>query len=150
MNSITLGFEFPIPHCADSIVDFSDLFDLFSIISLDARSGYHQISVWEYDQEKLVFSLLVEQKIRKQFHLSALQILQHFTLPRCSLYVKSSYFCLLIRSMSSVSIMTPFPLYEMTRLSLMRSYSTLTMSVHFFINFLVLLKFLQNMFCHLN
>ena len=36
LNSITLGFEFSIPHCADSIEDLGNSCDPLSIISLDA------------------------------------------------------------------------------------------------------------------
>ena len=55
LNSITLPFQFPIPHCADSIEDIGDSCGLMYTISLDAWSGYHQIKVRKSDQEKLVF-----------------------------------------------------------------------------------------------
>ena len=41
LNSVTRSFEFPIPHCADSIEDFGDFSGRIYFISLDARSGYH-------------------------------------------------------------------------------------------------------------
>ena len=55
LNKITLGFEFPIPRCADSIEDLGDSCGPIFTISLDARSGYHQIRVRKSDQEKLAF-----------------------------------------------------------------------------------------------
>ena len=55
LNSITLGFEFPIPRCADSTEDLGDSCGPIFIISLDTRSGYHQIRVRKCDQEKLAF-----------------------------------------------------------------------------------------------
>ena len=55
MNKITLGFEFPIPRCADSIEDLGDSCGPFFTIFLDVRSGYHQTRVRKYDQEKLAF-----------------------------------------------------------------------------------------------
>ena len=55
LNKITLGFEFPILRCADSIEDLGDSCGSIFTISLDARSGYHQIRVRKCDQEKLVF-----------------------------------------------------------------------------------------------
>ena len=55
LNKITLGFEFPIPRCAESIEDLGDSCDPIFTISLDSRSGYHQIRVRKCDQEKLAF-----------------------------------------------------------------------------------------------
>ena len=55
LNKITLGFEFPIPRCVDSIEDLGNSCSLFFTISLDARSGYHQIRVRKCDQERLAF-----------------------------------------------------------------------------------------------
>ena len=49
LNKITLGFEFPIPRCVDSIEDLGNSCGLFFTISLDARSGYHQIRVRKCD-----------------------------------------------------------------------------------------------------
>ena len=53
LNGITRIFEFPIPRCADSIEELRDSCGVLFIISLDARSGYHQIRVRKCDQEKL-------------------------------------------------------------------------------------------------
>ena len=55
LNKITLGFEFLIPRCADSIEDLGDSCDQIFTILLDARSGYHQIRVRKCDQEKIAF-----------------------------------------------------------------------------------------------
>jgi hypothetical protein len=55
LNSATLAFEYPIPRCDDAIDDFGDGFGRLWFISLDARQGYHQISVRPSDQGKLVF-----------------------------------------------------------------------------------------------
>ena len=55
LNIITRSFEYPIPRCADSIEDLGDSCGKLMIISLDARSGYHQISVRFCDCEKLAF-----------------------------------------------------------------------------------------------
>ena len=49
LNKITLGFEFPIPRCVDSIEDLGDSCGPIFTISLDARSGYHQIRVRKCD-----------------------------------------------------------------------------------------------------
>ena len=62
MNGVTLGFEFPIPHCADSIEDFGDSCGPIFIIFLDTRSCYHKISVRRYDREKLAFFTLSGEK----------------------------------------------------------------------------------------
>jgi hypothetical protein len=45
LNSVTLTFEYPIPRCEDAIDDFGDSAGKLYFISLDARSGYHQIAV---------------------------------------------------------------------------------------------------------
>ena len=55
LNGVTRSFEFPIPRCSDSIEDLGDSYGKLYFISLDARSGYHQIRVRESDQEKLAF-----------------------------------------------------------------------------------------------
>ena len=55
LNSITLPFQFPTPRCADSIEDIGDSCGPVYTISLDARSGYHQIGVRKGDPEKLTF-----------------------------------------------------------------------------------------------
>ena len=55
LNSITLGFEFLIPRCVDSIEYLDDSCGPIFIISLDTRSGYHPIRVRKCDQKKLDF-----------------------------------------------------------------------------------------------
>ena len=45
LNSVTRGFELPIPHCTDSIEGFDDSSGLIYFISVDARSRYHQVRV---------------------------------------------------------------------------------------------------------
>ena len=49
LNAITLPFEYPIPRCDDAIDDFGEGHGRLYFISLDARSGYHQISVHPAD-----------------------------------------------------------------------------------------------------
>ena len=55
LNGVTRSFEFPIPRCCDSIENLGDSYGKLYFISLDARSGYHQIGVREFDQENLAF-----------------------------------------------------------------------------------------------
>ena len=55
LNGVTKSFEYPIPKCSDSIEDFGEFSGKIYFISLDARSGYHQIRVRNVDQEKLAF-----------------------------------------------------------------------------------------------
>ena len=55
LNGVTKSFEYPIPRCSGSIEDFGDFSGKFYFISLNARSGYHQIRVRKIDQEKLAF-----------------------------------------------------------------------------------------------
>lgn len=52
LNRIIFGFEFPIPRCTNIIEELGDSRGSLSILSLDTRSGYHQIRVRESDQEK--------------------------------------------------------------------------------------------------
>ena len=59
LNSVSRSFEFPTPRYAGSIEDFGDFSGRMYFISLDARSGYHQIRVRRRDQEKLAFLRLV-------------------------------------------------------------------------------------------
>ena len=49
LNKVTLGFEFPVLRYADSIKDLGDSCGPIFNISLDARSGYHQIRVRKCD-----------------------------------------------------------------------------------------------------
>ena len=53
LNGITRSFELPIPRCADSMEELRDSCGILFIMSLDVRSGYHQIRVRKCDQEKL-------------------------------------------------------------------------------------------------
>ena len=62
LNGVTKNFEFSIPRCADSIENFGDFSGRMYFISLNARSGYHQISARRHDQEKLVFLHLVKKE----------------------------------------------------------------------------------------
>ena len=62
LNAVTRSFEFPIPRCSDRIKNLGDLSRKLYFISLDARSGYHQIRVRECDQEKLAFFTPEEKK----------------------------------------------------------------------------------------
>jgi hypothetical protein len=55
LNQVTLPFKYPIPRCNDSIVNFGDSAGRLFFISLDNKTGYHQISVHFCDQEKLAF-----------------------------------------------------------------------------------------------
>jgi hypothetical protein len=55
LNSITLPFEYPILCCKDAIDDFGDSVGKLFFISLDIRSGYHQLAVYACDQDKLAF-----------------------------------------------------------------------------------------------
>ena len=64
LNSITRSFEYPIPYCADSIEDLDDSGGPLYMISLNARSDYHQIKIRSYDQDKLVFSFHVTNRKR--------------------------------------------------------------------------------------
>ena len=62
LNSITLSFQFPIHRCEDSIEALGDSCGPVCKVSLDARSGYHQIRVRNCDQEKLAFFTLSGEK----------------------------------------------------------------------------------------
>ena len=55
LNSITKPFQFPIPRCDDAVMILSWGAGDIWIISLDARQGYHQVSVRPSDREKLAF-----------------------------------------------------------------------------------------------
>jgi hypothetical protein len=55
LNSVTLPFAYPIPHCNDAINNFGDGVGWLWFISLDAHQGYHQIRVHLADSEKLAF-----------------------------------------------------------------------------------------------
>ena len=49
LNNITRSFEYLIPCCTDSVENLSDFYDSLSTVSLDSRSGYHQVKVRPYD-----------------------------------------------------------------------------------------------------
>ena len=55
LNGVTKSFEFQIPRCVDSIENFGDFSERMCFISIDARSGNHQICVRRRDQENLAF-----------------------------------------------------------------------------------------------
>ena len=55
LNSITKPFQFIIPRCDDAITILSWGAGDIWIISLDARQGYHQVTVLKIDREKLSF-----------------------------------------------------------------------------------------------
>ena len=55
LNSVTKPFQYPIPRCDDSVTFMGVGSDIIFFISLDARQGYHQISVRHMDREKLAF-----------------------------------------------------------------------------------------------
>ena len=57
-NGVAKSFEYPISRCSDSIEDFGDFSGKFYFISLNVRSGYHQIRVRKIDQENLAFFTL--------------------------------------------------------------------------------------------
>ena len=45
LNQVTLPFEYHIPRCNDAIDDFGDSAGPLFFISLDNKTGYHQILV---------------------------------------------------------------------------------------------------------
>ena len=55
LNQVTLPFEYPTPRCDDAINNFGDSAGRLYFISLDNKTGYHQIAVRFSDQEKLAF-----------------------------------------------------------------------------------------------
>ena len=55
LNCITKPFQFPIPKYDDSAYVLGNGSVLIFIVALDARQGYHQITVKPCDQEKLAF-----------------------------------------------------------------------------------------------
>ena len=80
LNKFTLGFNFPIPRCADSIEDLDDSCGPIFTISLDTRSGCHHIKVRKCDQEKLVFFTLSGEGRHMNFYPSDQQMPYLFTL----------------------------------------------------------------------
>ena len=55
LNSVTKPFEFPIPRCDDTIAVLEVGGSAVYIITVDARQGYHQVTVRIIDREKLAF-----------------------------------------------------------------------------------------------
>ena len=56
LNQVTLPFEYPsIPRCDDAINNFGDSNGRLYFISLDNKTGYHQIGVRFANQDKLAF-----------------------------------------------------------------------------------------------
>ena len=55
LNEITKTFDYPIPRCDDALDNFGDSKGTLHFISVDGKTGYHQISVWHGDREKLAF-----------------------------------------------------------------------------------------------
>ena len=55
LNSVTKPFEYPIPRCNDAITIIMVGSTVMWIITVDARQGYHQVSVNSIDREKLSF-----------------------------------------------------------------------------------------------
>lgn len=58
LNTATRIFEYSISRCTNSIEDCGDSCGFLKIIFLDARSGYHQISIRLYDGEKALIYYL--------------------------------------------------------------------------------------------
>ena len=56
LNSVTLPYSFPIPRCDQAIDNFAPGAGRLFWISVDAKSGFHQISVRYSDREKLCFA----------------------------------------------------------------------------------------------
>ena len=52
LNSVTKPFEYPIPWCDDSVTIVMVGSTVMWIITVDARQGYHQVSVSSIDREK--------------------------------------------------------------------------------------------------
>ena len=57
LNAVTSPFEYPIPRNDEALDNFGIGAGKLYWISIDAKSGYHQIAVREKDQEKLAFYL---------------------------------------------------------------------------------------------
>ena len=55
LNAVTKPFEYPIPRCDAALDNFGDSKGRLHFISVDGKTGYHQIAVAENDQEKLAF-----------------------------------------------------------------------------------------------
>ena len=57
LNAVTSPFEYPIPRNDEALDNFGVGAGKLYWISVDAKSGYHQIAVREKDQDKLAFYL---------------------------------------------------------------------------------------------
>ena len=55
LNRISKPFGYPIGICNDAVENLGDGAGVLYFISIDCAQGYHQIQVYEKDQEKLVF-----------------------------------------------------------------------------------------------
>ena len=55
LNVVTKPLQYPIPLCDDSVTVLNGGAHHIWIVTLDARQGYHQVSVQPIDQEKLKF-----------------------------------------------------------------------------------------------
>ncbi|MHA7856433.1 reverse transcriptase family protein, partial [Marinobacter shengliensis] len=55
LNSVTLVYSFPIPRCDEAIDNFAPGAGHLYWISVDCKSGFHQISVRHSDRNKLCF-----------------------------------------------------------------------------------------------
>jgi hypothetical protein len=53
LNAVTKPFDYPIPRCDDALEECGDSKGRLYFISVDAKAGYHQISVEKHSQEKL-------------------------------------------------------------------------------------------------
>ena len=62
LNRVTNPFEYPIGRCDDAIKDFSDGTQYVYFVSVDFVQGYHQIRVRAYDEDKLAFFALDDEK----------------------------------------------------------------------------------------
>ena len=55
LNTVTRAYHFPIGRFSDNLDRLGDSYGQLWFIRLGARSGYHQVSIWTQDQEKLKF-----------------------------------------------------------------------------------------------
>ena len=55
LNSLTPPFKMPIPSCTEAIEDLGPHGGRLYFITLDSRSGFHQIAVADNTMDKLVF-----------------------------------------------------------------------------------------------
>jgi hypothetical protein len=62
LNLVTRPFNFPIPRCEDALDNFGSGAGRLYWISLDAKSGYHQIAVKKKTERSLHFTCQTTQK----------------------------------------------------------------------------------------